>query len=73
MDFRDTFSKLRYELERSNTNTFTGKIVEVNEEEKYTVIETPLGRKKVPQNAYDRVGARRIRVSTDMGEVDTPL
>jgi len=64
---------MRFNLERSNTHTFTGKIVEINESEKYTVIETPLGRKKVPQTAYDRVGARRIRVATDTGEVDTPF
>jgi hypothetical protein len=67
------FSKIRYEMERTNTHTFTGKVVEVNEEENYTVIQTPLGKKTVPQSAYDRVGGRRIRVSTDTGEADTPF
>lgn len=73
MGFKDTFSKLRYNLEGQNNHTFTGKIVEINDAERCTVIETPLGRKKVPQNAYDRLGARRTRLSSDTGEVDIPF
>lgn len=73
MEFNDVFSKLRYELERTNTHTFTGKVVEINDAEKYTVIQTPLGKKKVPQSAYDRVGGIRIRIATDTGEADTPF
>lgn len=75
MNFDDAFAKLRYNLDRKNHHTFTGKVVEIveNENEEYTVIQTPLGKKRVPRNASDRIGQRRIRLQTDSGEVDSPL
>lgn len=75
MKFDDAFAKLRYNLERKNHHTFTGKVVKIvaDDSEDYTEIQTPLGKKKVPRNVSDRIGQRRIRLQTDTGEVDTPL
>jgi len=73
MSFKDTFSRMRMDLEGQNNQTFTGKIVGISESERCTIIETPLGKKKVPQNAFDRLGARRTRLSSDTGEVDIPF